>query len=155
MTQPKPFKFWHLIFLLVVFIFFIGNAIYSSWWKKAVVKIGGQEVRVLVADNYKHQVKGWSGRKDMGQYGGMLFIFADHGQHAMVMRDMQFPLDIVWLDGNKIIDFAPNLPAEAGIAEDKLTIYRSRAASTMVLELPAGFMEKNGLKIGDTIQVQG
>ena len=71
----------------------------------------------------------------------------------MVMRDMHFPLDIIWLDGNKIIDIAPNLPPEPGLAEEQLTIYRSRAASTLVLELPAGFMERTSLKIGDVIEI--
>jgi len=153
MKQPKPFKTWHLVLLILVVVISIGHKIYSSLWPKETVKIGGQEVRVLVADNYQHRLKGWSGRKDMGKYGGMLFVFPDRADHAMVMRDMYFPLDIIWLDGNKVVDIAPNLPPEPGIPEEQLTIYRARAASTMVLELPAGFKERTGLKIGDFIEV--
>lgn len=154
MQESKPFKTWHLILLVAVTLLAVGSMIYNSLWKKATIKIGGQEMYVLVADNYKHQVKGWSDRKDMGKYGGMLFVFPDLGQHAMVMRDMLFPLDIVWFNGGKIIDIAPNLPPEkSGVPEDKLVIYRARTDSDMVLEVPAGFMQKNGLKIGDSIQI--
>lgn len=153
MQNPKPFKTWHLVFIILVIIISGGYKIYGSLWTKATIKIGGQEVYVLVADTHKHRLKGWSDRKDMGKYGGMLFVFPDSSQHAMVMRDMHFPLDIVWLDGNKVVDIAPNLPPEPGVAEEQLTVYRARAVSTAVLELPVGFKDKTGLKIGDTIEI--
>lgn len=153
MKESKPFKTWHLVFLIVMAVLAIGNMIHGSLWAKATIKIGGHEVRVLVANNHKHRLKGWSDKKDMGKYGGMLFVFPDFGQHAMVMRDMHFPLDIIWLDGNKIIDIAPNLPPEPDVSEDQLIVYRARAASTLVLELPAGFKDQYGLKIGDTVEI--
>lgn len=153
MREPKPFKTWHLVLLILVIVIAFGYKIYGSLWTKATVKIGGQEIHVLVADTYNHRLKGWSDRKDMGKYGGMLFVFPDRGQHAMVMRDMHFPLDIIWLDGNKVVDIAPNLPPEPGLPEAQLTVYMARSASTLVLELPAGFKEKTGLKIGDIIEI--
>jgi len=153
MRDQKPFKTWHLVFIILVALISVGYKIHSSLWTKATVKINGQEARVLVADTYNHRLKGWSGRKDMEKYDGMLFVFPDRSQHAMVMRDMRFPLDIVWVDGDKVVDIAPNLPPEPGVAEENLTIYRARAASTLVLELPAGFKDQTGLKIGDKIEI--
>ncbi len=153
MREKKPFKKWHLILLVIIIVFAMGKKIYDSFWPKATIRIGGQEVWVLVADTYNHRLKGWSDKKDMGKYGGMLFVFPESGQHAMVMRDMRFSLDIVWLDGTKIIDIAPNLLPEPNVPEEKLTIYGARAASTMVLELPAGFMQKTGIKIGDRVEI--
>ncbi len=154
MRESKPFKTWHLILLILIFSVSVGYKFYSSLWSKATLKVGGQEVYVLVADNYNHRLKGWSDKKDMGKYGGMLFVFPDRADHPMVMRDMHFPLDIIWLDGNKIVDIAPSLPPELGVAEEQLIIYRARAASTMVLELPAGFKDRTGLKIGDIIEIR-
>lgn len=153
MKEQKPFKTWHLVLVILVIVISVGYKIHSSLWTKADIKIGGREIRVLVADTYNHRLKGWSDSKDMGKYGGMLFVFPDYGQHAMVMRRMYFPLDIVWLDGNKVIDIAPNLPPEPGVAEDQLTVYRARIASTLVLELPAGFKDQTGLKIGDKVEI--
>ncbi len=153
MRESKPFKTWHLIFLLAVVLLAIGDKIYVSLWTKATVKLAGQEMRVLVADTYAHRLQGWSGKKNMGKYGGMLFVFPDVSRHPMVMRDMYFPLDIVWIDVDKVVDIAPKLPPEAGVPEDQLTIYQARVSSTLVLELPAGFMEQTGLKIGDTIEI--
>src|SRR3989344_6135441 len=151
MRGQKPFKTWHLVVIILVIVVAAGYRIYGSWWTKATVKIGGREVLVLVADTYSHRLKGWSDRKDMGKYGGMLFVFPERSRHAMVMRDMHFPLDIIWLDGGKVIDIAPNVLPEPGIPEELLTVYQARAASTLVLELPAGFMSQTGLKIGDEV----
>ena len=153
MRETKPFKPWYLILLGVIILFAIGNKIYSSLWTKATVKISGKELRVLVADTYDHRFQGWSNKKNMGRYQGMLFVFPDSGRHAMVMRDMYFPLDIVWLNGNTVVDIAPKLPPEAGRSESQLTLYQARTTSTLVLELPSGFMEQNGLKIGDTVEI--
>ncbi|MEK7131208.1 MAG: DUF192 domain-containing protein [Patescibacteria group bacterium] len=153
MRESKPFKTWHLILIILVIVISFGYKIYGSLWTKATIKIGGRETRVLVADTYHHRLKGWSGRKDMGKFGGMLFVFPDRGQHNMVMRDMHFSLDIVWLDGMKIVDIARSLPPEPGIAEGQLTIYRARTVSTLVLELPAGFKDQTDLKIGDKVEI--
>ena len=153
MKESKPFKTWHLVLIILVIAISVGFKIHASLWTKATVKIAGREVRVLVADTYDHRLKGLSDRQDMSQYGGMLFVFPDRGQHIMVMRDMHFSLDIVWLDGNKVIDIAPNLLPEPGVPEEQLTLYPARALSTLVLELPAGFKDQTGLKIGDTIEI--
>ena len=122
-------------------------------WTKAIVKVGGVEIKVLVADTKDHRFQGWSGKKDMGKYGGMLFVFPESGDYQMVMRDMYFPLDIIWIYGDEIVDFAQNLPPEAGVSEAMLTKYPARRHSTLVLEVPAGFMEQTGLKIGDKVEV--
>lgn len=153
MSEPKPFKTWHVGLLLLIAALAIGHKIYSSMWTKATVRVAGQELRVLVADTYDHRFQGWSSKKDMGKYDGMLFVFPESGRFAMVMRDMHFPLDIIWIDGTQIVDIAPNVPPEAGVAESALTVYQPRATSTLVLELPAGFMEQYGLKIGDEVEI--
>ncbi|TAN33827.1 DUF192 domain-containing protein [Patescibacteria group bacterium] len=151
--ENKQIKKWEWIMLLVILGFSIFGKIYYSRWPTAVVKIGGREVSVLVADNELHRFKGWSKRDDMGKYGGMLFVFPERGQHAMVMRDMRFPLDIIWIDGTKIVDIAPNLQPDPANTEAGLTPYFARLPSTLVLELSSGFTQKNGVKIGDTISI--
>ncbi len=153
MSESNPIKTWHLIFLVVLVVVAGGTKIYNSLWTKATIKVGGVEMRVLVADTPAHRFKGWSDKKDMGKYGGMLFVFPESGRHAMVMRDMHFPLDIIWIYGDKIVDIAPNLAPEPGVPEDQLVVYRERTDSTLVLEVPAGFMEQTGVKIGDTVEI--
>ncbi|MSU75759.1 MAG: DUF192 domain-containing protein [Candidatus Magasanikbacteria bacterium] len=144
---------WHLIVLAIVVVFAIGVRIYSARWPSATVQIGGQTLSVLVADTFQHQVKGLSNRKDLGDFQGMLFVFSDSGKHAMVMRDMHFPLDIFWMDGTTIVGVTPNLAPEPGKSEAELTPYSSASPSNMVLEIPAGFAQKYGVRVGDKLKI--
>lgn len=153
MKEKKSFKTWHKIVILVLVAVSIGYRIYGALWTKATIKIGSQEIRVLVADTANHRIKGWSDRKDMGKYGGMLFVFPDSDRYGMVMRDMHFPLDIIWLYNNKIVDIAPNLPPQRGVPEEQLTVYKPRSEADLILEVPAGFMQRTGVKIGDTLEI--
>lgn len=152
-TTPLNVKAWHWLLLLVIVLTTIGLNMYYARWPEATVTIAGRPIKVLVADNFAHLMKGWSDRRDMGGYQGMLFIFFGRGDHTMVMRGMNFPLDMVWIDGDSIVDMAQNLPTEPGRTEAQLTPYSARLPSTLVLELPAGFIQLNKLQIGDKITV--
>ena len=151
--EDKQFKKWHLvIFGIIILIFIILKLSNVFYWHKAKVEIGGQTIKVLVADTVSHQTKGWSGAGDMGSVQGMWFKFNSRIPHAMVMRDMEFPLDIAWIDNGMIVDIAPNLAPEKDRAEAELAIYRPRLPADAVLELPAGFTAAHGIKIGDRVK---
>lgn len=54
-----------------------------------------------VAADQTAQQKGLGGRISLPTNSGMLFWFSGQQQRCFWMKDMQFPLDIIWLDGNK------------------------------------------------------
>lgn len=152
-TKKTEIKRWHVVVFCLIIVAAVAYKIYSLQWPTAVIAIDGTPITVLVADTEARQIQGWSDKKDMGKYGGMLFAFGALGQHTMVMRDMEFPLDIVWIAHSHIVDIAPNLPPEWHIPEDQLVQYSARAESSAVLELPAGFAAAHGFKIGDSVTV--
>ncbi|MBU0545961.1 DUF192 domain-containing protein [Patescibacteria group bacterium] len=151
--EIKQFNKWHLLSFVVIILVVVVLKAQSYYWPKEKVLIGGQELTVLVANNDKHLLKGWGDKKDMGLYGGMLFIYPTKTQHAIIMRDMQFPIDILWLSDGEIIDIAPNVQPEMGRAEELLTPYFARLPSNAVLELSAGFVSNNEIKIGDRVEL--
>jgi len=65
------------------------------------------------------------------------------------MKDMNFPIDIIWISGNKIVGFAENapIPDENGTAS-----FKSPEPIDRVLELPAGSVQRIGIKAGDEIK---
>jgi len=150
--ENRKLNKWEIILIFVMIGLALGLKVYHSRWPKADIRVGEETIKVLIANTPRHLYDGLGGKKDMGKYSGMLFMFSNKGQHTMVMRDMKFPIDIVWLDGGNIIDIAPNVQPEINVAEGQLIPYFSRLPSTMVLELPAGFVKKNKLKIGDRIE---
>ncbi len=119
------------------------------YWPKAEVFLAGQNLKVLVAKTPARMYEGCSNKDNLGKYDGMLFVFDEYSLHPMVMREMRFSLDIVWLKDYEVVDMVKNVPLEPGKSSLELTPYISRAKNNMVLELPAGFLDKNELKIGD------
>lgn len=154
MMPKKLFKFWPLVAFAIIIACFAVLKVYNYfYWPELTITVADSRLNVLVADTPEHWLKGWSGRENMGSHHGMLFRFIIRDDHGIVMRDMNFPLDIIWLDSGQIVDMAPNVSPEKGRSEDELTVYRPRLPANAVLELPAGFITEKGLKIGDTVNL--
>ena len=143
---------WQFVFILVIVVLAIGLKLYSFYWPKTEIRVNGEILKVLVAKDYKHLVKGLGGRKDLSGYDGMLFVFGNRNQHTMVMRDMEFPIDIVWIDSGQIVDIAPNAAIELDKQEGEYFPYLARTVSSHVLETPAGTANSRGWKIGDRVE---
>ena len=67
------------------------------------------------------------------------------------MKDMKFPIDIIWIQGNEVVDIAPNLPV---VAAEFLSTYEPKVPANYVLEVNAGFVEEHGIKVGDNIEIR-
>ncbi len=138
-------------------LFFVGSALFLHFWNfrwpTAVLELAGQELEVLVARSPNHQYKGLGGRDSLEPYDGMLFVFSFPRQVGIVMRDMRFPIDIVWIEKGVVVDIAPYVQVEPGVPEGQLRVYRPRVPAKYVLELPAGWAEEYELKIGDRLRV--
>lgn len=145
---------WQLVILGLIILFsFCLKMYYDYYWPKAQVRINNHTLNVLVADNIKHWTKGLGGRKDLGEYDGMIFLFPTTAQHVFVMRDMHFPIDIIWIKEGKIVDMAPSVPLDPAQTEADLIPYAARDVSSSVLELRAGSINEMRLKIGDKVEI--
>ena len=151
-TEQKVSKFNIIIVVGLVLCALVLYFYQKYYWPKVELAVGGQNLKVLVAKSPARLYEGCSNKDNLGKMDGMLFIFGDYSQHPMVMRNMRFALDMVWLDGNEIVDMAKNLQPEPDKTEIELTPYIARVKNNMVLELPAGFLDKYGVKIGDKVE---
>lgn len=151
MKNTKLGKF-NLIILAIFVVSTIGLKLWQYHWPTAVLMLKDEPLLVQVAKTPHHQEKGLSERESMGKYDGMLFIFNMPFRVGIVMRDMQFPIDIVWLDGSVVADIAPNVLPE-DVSEERLRVYYPRKNVNLVLELPAGWAKDHDLKIGDELSV--
>lgn len=68
-------------------------------------------VRVEIANSDKERIQGLSGRSEMGNtMNGLLFVFPTTDYHSMWMKDMKFPIDIIWIsDDLKVINIEKNI----------------------------------------------
>ncbi|MBI5022923.1 MAG: DUF192 domain-containing protein [Candidatus Magasanikbacteria bacterium] len=149
------FKFSIKQYLIIICVaFFIVGGIYLKWREyflpMAIVKIAGQEIQVELAKTPKAQTNGLSGRSKLAANQGMLFLFPFAEKRSFWMKDMNFPIDIIWINNGEIVDIAPNLPPAI---EANPPVYYPRLPVNAVLEVKAGFSVKNGLKIGDKVEM--
>lgn len=119
----------------------------SAGLREATIYIGERPFNVEIAENYDQQSLGLGGRDGLTPNTGMLFVFPKPEEQSFWMKDMKFPIDIVWIDQNKrIIGFEKNVPAES-----YPDFYSSKAPVPYVLEIPAGTVESEKIEIGEPV----
>jgi uncharacterized membrane protein (UPF0127 family) len=70
------------------------------------------------------------------------------------MKNMKFPIDIIYIDNNTIITIVNSAPIPKN-PSDNLTIYTPSKLSDKVLEINAGLSKKYNFKNGDKIKIDG
>jgi uncharacterized membrane protein (UPF0127 family) len=115
------------------------------------IKVENLDLTVEVADTDASREQGLSGRSQLADGTGMLFDFTNTGftKPGFWMKDMLIPIDIIWINKDKIIGVEANAPLPP--EDDDLPVYYPASEITHVLEVPAGWFKKNNLKIGDTV----
>lgn len=151
--EKKPLSKSCLFFVIVFVVSIIGVELWQFHWPKATIRLQNTDLYVLVARTPDHWHRGLGRRESLAPYDGMIFLFPSSRSEGFVMRDMQFPLDIIWLDRGVVVDIAPNVPTQPGATESQLQVYYPRKPGNIVLELPAGWATAHGLKIGDLMTI--
>lgn len=114
-----------------------------------VVTIGQTSIFVDVVDSDEDRVKGLSGRENLDVDSGMLFLFDYPSEYSFWMPDMNFPIDIIWISDNTVVGIESNVSNE--FDPNNPTYYNPPFEVDTVLEVNAGFAEKNNIKIGNLV----
>lgn len=146
--HPQKIKKSYIVLFGLLVVVGILLRIFELRFSDTFLSLKGQELHVLVAKNPRQWYRGLGQRETLEPYQGMLFLYSFEEKHGIVMRDMHFPLDVVWFRNGKVVDIAPNIPV---FPQDRP--YIPREVNNTVLELPAGWALSHGLKIGDSLQV--
>ena len=115
----------------------------------AQVHINDTVIDVEIAKTLAEQQLGLGGRESLDQNKGMLFIYADKRIPGFWMKGMQFSLDMIWIEDDKVVDILSNVPVAT---TTPLPHYWPKQPINYVLEVNAGFSEKNNIKIGDMVE---
>ncbi|HVF69876.1 MAG TPA: DUF192 domain-containing protein [Xanthomonadales bacterium] len=152
MSLNKLFVIFGII--LVIFagvVFFQVNS--RSDASKNTVKINNRTFNVEVVNTPDKQQLGLSGRNSLPKNQGMLFVFDKTDYHTFWMKNMKFPIDIIFIKDGKIVSIAKNAqPPKPG--EGNLPLYKSGGAINKVLEINAGLSDKHKMKPGDKVEIK-
>jgi len=115
------------------------------------ISIRDASVAIEVVETPADQQRGLGGRDHLRWNSGMLFVYPAPSHVTMWMKNMRFDIDIVWIRENRIVDMAWR--ARHAVPEP-LPIYQPREPADSVLEVPAGYAEAHGWRIGDRVRLE-
>jgi uncharacterized membrane protein (UPF0127 family) len=114
------------------------------------VIISDKTVLVEIADEDAEIQKGLGDRISLADDAGMLFVFQKPLTPGFWMKDMKFPIDVVWIDENlTIVAISPSLAVESYPQS-----FAPPVPVKYVLEVNSGLSAYNGWLPGDTVEIQ-
>lgn len=115
------------------------------------VTINGHEFIAEVAATPREKEQGLGGRKSLAANAAMVFPYDHDERYGFWMKDMQFPLDFLWIKDKTILDITENVPPPD--AEHPLKVIEPFIPVTMIIEVNAGTVARLGIKRGDQIKI--
>lgn len=113
------------------------------------VTIGSKTYTMYIADTEEKRAQGLSGVEHMNSTDGLAFIFDVPYNYAFWMKDMNFPLDFIYVDQGKVVDLIENV-----LPESYPDTIQPSVPASIVIELNAGQIHENGVKVGDPIELK-
>ncbi len=133
--------------MLILVTFFIVR--YNNYSSQDYIFLEQNEILLLFADTPELRIKGLSGVKNLEGNTAMLFVFNYPDKHGIWMKDMFFPLDIIWLDEDyKIVSIEKNVSPNT-----YPKVFYPTEKSLYVMEGKAGFAEQNSLTVGKVLNL--
>lgn len=122
-----------------------------------MVRVGDEEFTVELAVTREEQIQGLSDRPSLAPHTGMLFIYKQQSRHDFWMKNMHFPLDMIWISADcTVADASLNVPPPGPDQTlDQLPLYSSGAPVKYVLEINGGEAAANGIQPGVGVEFAG
>ncbi len=136
--------FFSLIVVVIVFVLY-------QKLSSPVASIRTHEFQLLIARSETDKQIGLSKHNSLPEDKAMVFIFEKPDYYRFWMKDMKFPIDIIFIKDNKIVKIYENAPIlKKSVTE--LPIYSPPEQIDKALEINAGLSKKLNFKIGDIVE---
>jgi len=131
-----------IVFLVLVFGIWYLTPRYSN------IEVNSNQIKVELANNTYKQARGLSNRADLAQGQGMLFIFSNEDIPGIWMKDMNFNIDVIWLnEQGKVIYFKENISPDT-----YPEVFKPEQIAKYVLELPGHSIGEYNIKLNDQVR---
>ena len=103
----------------------------------------GAVLSAEVVSGIGDRMRGLSNREYLSYNEAMLFVFPDAGMHGIWMKDMRFPIDIIWLDEQQMV-----ITIKSNVSPDSYpTVFNPVTPAKYVVEVNAGWVMQNEVEI--------
>lgn len=150
MSGRKDITSW----LLIIFVLgLIGTGAYFALEPQlrphVKIHLGDAVFKSRVAKTPEEREKGLSGTRGLNDDEAMLFVYDKDDKWSMWMKDMTYPIDIIWLDKDKkVVYIVKNAPPESYPYET----FAPKQEARYIVELKAGTVGKKSIVIGTPAQ---
>jgi len=111
------------------------------------VCIGTSCIVADIADTQDERERGLSGRKELAENEGMLFVFDNANRWMFWMKDMAISIDILWISQDKrISDITRNVSPES-----YPKVFTPKSEAQFVIEVASGWADRHNIRIGDDV----
>ena len=137
--------------------FLKGINIPNDRYLQVRVSVNNFNLTVDLAITDDQKAEGLAVKDYLNENEGMLFVYEQPSRQTFWMKDMKFPIDIIWLDANGTVVHIENTlqPCVSVLNSDvsilNCPLYTPHNGSQYVLETIAGFSQKHNVKIGTDI----
>ncbi|HBM45975.1 MAG: hypothetical protein UT05_C0001G0048 [Parcubacteria group bacterium GW2011_GWF2_38_76] len=143
-----------IVFVIFYFGYFAINIYFAipicGQYVSKEITVGEKNITVELADNDCKRELGLSGRTSLGKKQGMLFVYQNDGSRGIWMKDMKFPIDILWINKDTEV-----VGIEWAITPETYPkIFGEAYEAAFVLELPVGFIKENYISLGSKISIK-
>lgn len=144
-----------IVIALLAFAKFNGSNFLPNFSSSPTAEINKHKVNVKVARTIDEKKKGLSKIKTLKESDGMVFPFDTSAKYPFWMRDVEFPLDIIYIQNDTIVDIIKNAQPQAGKDVSQIPVLTPKADANFVLEVVGGYTDKYKIKIGDKVKFTG
>lgn len=113
----------------------------NNGYRQVNITVNDVKLVADIAENSTQRSKGLSVKDTLNENEGMLFVFSAEREHSFWMKNMKFPIDIIWLDDDQEVVHVEH-SLEPCIPDSFCPTYKPDRNSLYVLETVAGFTQK-------------
>src|SRR5215203_1567306 len=138
---------------IIIQIFSEIESVPKDRYLKSNVTINGFKLTADLALTNEQIEKGLSVKDKLKENEAMLFVFEESAKRSFWMKDMKFPIDIIWLDSDgNVVHIEQNLQPCVSVLI--CTSYSPNIESQYVLETVAGFTQRHNVSVGIDIDFE-
>ena len=143
-SAPKPQQ---LLAIALIVAAIIVVASLMTLQRKPALHIGDRSFALRIADTAEERMHGLSNTKSLPRNEAMLFKFEEPQRSCFWMKEMNYPLDIVWLsDAKKVVFIKQNAEPSS-----YPTAFCPLKPSKYVIELNAGEVKAAHITVGQQL----
>lgn len=141
---------------VLVFLLFQMQSSETLISNKPTLQLRTHTLLLEVVNTPETRLRGLGGHTPLSDKEGMFFLFNEPSIQTFWMKDMTFPIDIVWLsecsgDHAVVAGIEEKIDPQIGAKNFELKLYTSPQPVACVFEVRGGLMNAWGARVGDSV----